>query len=166
MDSMATIRNLWEHALWADARVLEALPADAAPEAWREFAHILGAEETWLARLEGRTPRTAVWPDAAPGEVRASMQATHAAYRAYLAALEDPDLAAPVSYTNSAGQPFTSSVADILLQAALHGQYHRGKVSLLLRQGGRAPAPVDFIAFVRGAPAATEATSRRKPGAG
>ncbi|MFQ5740386.1 MAG: DinB family protein [Acidobacteriota bacterium] len=40
-------------------------------------------------------------------------------------------------------------------------QYHRGKVNLLLRQAGHAPAATDFIAFVRGAPAATEATARR-----
>jgi uncharacterized damage-inducible protein DinB len=37
----------------------------------------------------------------------------------------------------------------------LHGQYHRGKINLLLRQAGLAPAPVDFISFVRGVPAAT-----------
>ena len=43
---------------------------------------------------------------------------------------------------------------------ALHGQYHRGKVNLLLRQGGHAPAPVDYVAFVRGVPAATEVTAR------
>jgi hypothetical protein len=36
----------------------------------------------------------------------------------------------------------------------LHGQYHRGKVNLLLRQEGEQPAPTDYIAFVRGVPAA------------
>jgi uncharacterized damage-inducible protein DinB len=165
MDRLETIRRLWEHALWADARMLEALlpHAASAPEARREFAHILGAEETWLARLERRTPRAAVWPEAAPEDLRPIMDRIHAAYRAYLAALGDSDLSAPVAYTNSAGQPFTNAVADVLLQAALHGQYHRGKVSLLLRQAGRAPAPVDFIAFVRGVPAATEATGRDAP---
>ena len=37
----------------------------------------------------------------------------------------------------------------------VHGQYHRGKVNLLLRQEGMSPVPGDFIAYVRGAPAAT-----------
>lgn len=38
----------------------------------------------------------------------------------------------------------------------MHGQYHRGKVNLLLRQADRTPAPTDYIAFVRGVPAARQ----------
>jgi hypothetical protein len=36
----------------------------------------------------------------------------------------------------------------------LHGQYHRGKINLLLRQSGAEPAPADYISYVRGVPAA------------
>jgi uncharacterized damage-inducible protein DinB len=50
-------------------------------------------------------------------------------------------------------------VEDILLQIFLHGTYHRGQVALLLRQGEATPAPTDYIAYVRGAPAATRAVS-------
>jgi uncharacterized damage-inducible protein DinB len=60
-----------------------------------------------------------------------------------------------IGYTNSAGRSFVTPVGDILLHVALHGQYHRGKVNLLLRQAELEPAPVDFIGFVRGVPAAT-----------
>ena len=42
-----------------------------------------------------------------------------------------------------------------MMHVALHGQYHRGKVNLLLRQEGLPPVPPDFIAWVRGVPAAT-----------
>jgi uncharacterized damage-inducible protein DinB len=38
---------------------------------------------------------------------------------------------------------------------ALHGSYHRGQIALLVRAGGSTPAPTDYIAFIRGAPAAT-----------
>lgn len=162
MNALDTIRSLWQHAIWADERLLAALrsnPAnDASAEAMREFAHILGADEIWLARLEQRPPRAPVWPAAAIAELEQLVERTHTAFQAYLAGLRVADLAKAVTYRNSAGDQFTNSAGDILLHAALHGQYHRGKVNLLLRQGGSAPAPVDFIAFVRGAPAATKPT--------
>ena len=44
-------------------------------------------------------------------------------------------------------------------QLLLHGAYHRGQIALLLREGGAEPAPTDYIAFVRGAPAATRTPS-------
>ena len=40
-------------------------------------------------------------------------------------------------------------------QALPSGQYHRGKINLLLRQQQATPIPVDCIAFLRGSPAAT-----------
>jgi uncharacterized damage-inducible protein DinB len=163
MELIQTIRELWRHNTWADRRMSRALePAAAAtPEAVRELAHILGTQETWLARLERREPATAVWPKTPPGELDRLLDETHAAYARYLDALEERDLDAAIDYTNSAGDRFTNTVGEILLHVWLHGQYHRGKVNLLLRQAGAEPEWTDYIAFVRGAPAATEASSRR-----
>ena len=174
MSMLDTITALWEHSFWADARLLEALEASAdargtagahageaganggaTAEALREHAHVLGAEETWLARIEGRSPAAPVWPEATLEAVRTLSEATERAFRAYLRDLTEEGLATSVTYRNSAGDEFTNRVADILLHVALHGQYHRGKVNLLLRQGGHEPAPVDYIAYVRGAAAAT-----------
>ncbi|HEU5359182.1 MAG TPA: DinB family protein, partial [Gemmatimonadales bacterium] len=59
-----------------------------------------------------------------------------------------------VTYRNSAGLEFTSTVEDILLHVALHGAYHRGQVARALREGGAVPNATDYIAFIRGAPAA------------
>ncbi len=162
MDMLATVYRLWEHAVWADTALLRAVTSAGrpVPGALRELAHVIGTEETWLARLEQRTPRAAVWPDVSAREAETLAARTHQAYGTYLAGLREEDLPGSVPYTNSAGRQFTSSVGDILLHVALHGQYHRGKVNLLLRQAGCEPAPVDYIAFVRGAPAATEADSR------
>jgi uncharacterized damage-inducible protein DinB len=156
------IRRLFDHAVWADTRLLQALrEVPTAPaEAVREFAHVLGAEETWLSRLEARPSRTAVWPDLGLPELPALHDTVHRGYLDYLAALDPASLSRTVAYKNSAGQAFETPVRDILLQVALHGQYHRGKVNLLLRQAGLEPVPTDFIAFVRGVPAATTPRTR------
>jgi uncharacterized damage-inducible protein DinB len=163
MNLLEHVRLLWEHTFDADARLLAAIEATEGdvPDVLREYTHLIAAEETWLARIEQRPPRTAVWPDVSLADVRALRTQTEAGYRAYLAGLRDENLSAAVPYANSAGQSFTNTVADILLHVLLHSQYHRGKVNLLLRQAGHTPAASDFIAFVRGVPAATEATTLR-----
>jgi uncharacterized damage-inducible protein DinB len=157
MTTLDRIRNLWKHAAHTDAALFDALRNDdeTSADARRELAHVVGAEEVWLSRLEGRESRSAVWPDASPAAIEQNVQTTHRGFDSYLSTLKDADLDATVTYTNSAGRTFTDAVGDILLHVALHGQYHRGRINLLLRQAGRTPVPADYIAFVRGAPSAT-----------
>jgi len=163
--ALDTVVRLWRHAEWADAAVLAAL--DRVPEppadALREYAHVIGAEEVWLARIEGRAPRIPVWPAVERAALPALAAQLRDGYARLLATLDEAALAQTVPYTNSAGQAFETPIGDILLHVALHGQYHRGKVNLLLRQAHAEPAPVDFIAFVRGAPAARQAGEGRRP---
>jgi uncharacterized damage-inducible protein DinB len=154
---LANLRRLLLHAEWADLRITEALKtADAPPtEAVREMSHVLGAAEVWLARLEYRPSRTPVWPVLTTAGIDQLAPEVHGGYTRYIAPLQEGDLGQLVQYTNSAGGAFATPVADILLHVALHGQYHRGKINLLLRQAGLPPAPTDYVAFVRGVPAAT-----------
>ena len=86
---LVTVQRLFDHLAWADACLLEALEASAPPpaEAIREFAHILGADEVWLARLEGRPAKAAVWPAMAPTELRALSRAVHDGFARYLGGL-------------------------------------------------------------------------------
>lgn len=157
MTGLDQLRRLWSHAEWADAALLAALERQpGVPEdALREYAHVVGAEEVWLARLQGRPSRSAVWPGPELPTVAELGRAVRAGYASYLTTLSEHDLGGSVAYVNSAGLAFTTPIAEILLHVALHGQYHRGKVNLLLRREGLDPAPVDFIGFVRGVPAAT-----------
>jgi uncharacterized damage-inducible protein DinB len=133
-------------------------------QAVREAAHIVGSEENWLARIEARQPKVAIWPRVEVGGLGAMTKEVHAGCRRYLDRLQEPELNTHVTYTNSAGAEFTNTVGEMLWHVALHGQYHRGKINLLLRQASLEPAPVDYIAWVRGAPAATEADAGTSEG--
>ncbi len=160
MDILSVLRQMWAHAVWADAILWDALQrARHADTAWREYAHILAADAVWIARLEQQTPTVAVWPTLTPDAVDALRCSVTARYDAYLERLSAQELDAIASYMNSAGRSFNTSVGDILLHVLLHSQYHRGKVNQLLSNGGHAPAAVDFIAFVRGSPAARSPAS-------
>jgi uncharacterized damage-inducible protein DinB len=115
-----------------------------------------------LSRVQQRERRVAVWPDLSPQECTALKAQLASEYAAVLAQLSEEDLDRPVSYMTTDGRAFTNSVGEILTHAAMHGQYHRGKVNLLLRQERLAPAPVDLIAFLRGAVTATEASAKAR----
>jgi uncharacterized damage-inducible protein DinB len=105
--------------------------------------------------MEGRAPRAAVWPKLERGQISALRDHVVHGYETHLDRLDGSTLSTSIEYTNSAGKTFQTPCADILLHVALHGQYHRGKINLLLRESGGEPVPVDYIAFVRGVPAAT-----------
>jgi len=61
----------------------------------------------------------------------------------------------PIAYKNSAGDQFTSTIEDILTHVTMHGAYHRGQIAASIRASGDTPTATDYIAFIRGAPAAT-----------
>jgi uncharacterized damage-inducible protein DinB len=165
---LVAIRRLFEHLAWADDCLLAALEEGPVPpeKVLREYAHILGADELWLSRLEQRLPTVMVWPDLALPQLRALAQEVHSAYSRYLATLNTSVLLSEVSYTNSAGQFFRTPVQEILIHVAMHAHYHRGKVNLLLRQAGCAPMPADYIGFIRGVPAAITLVPQRGSSAG
>lgn len=152
----AQIRKLMDHLKWADAAALEAL--HSAPGSDRRalllYAHVLGAEAVWLARISGRRADVAVWPALSLDEA-VSLAARNAdELDALVASLDEAGLTREIAYRNSAGQAFRSTIEDILLHVALHGAYHRGQVALVMRSAGGEPAPTDYIGFVRGVPAA------------
>lgn len=151
------LHRLIEHLRWADRRSLEALRrADRLPAPAVEiYAHVLGAEHVWLARLRQEPATVAVWPSLDLEECARLADENVRGFEALLASLSPGEVSREVPYTNSAGQAFRSTVGDILVHVALHGSYHRGQVALLLRQDGAEPEPTDYIAFARGAPAAT-----------
>ena len=161
---MNHIRSLLDHKAWADERILESLRQPGVPKrALDLYAHVLGAEHVWLARLEQRPRIVAVWPTMTVDECAELARENRTAFRAYLGRLTSDDIGRSVHYRNSAGDEFDNAIEDILLHVAMHGCYHRGQVTLLVRDSGAEPQPTDYIAFVRGAPAATRASVPRAP---
>ena len=150
------LNKLVEHLAWADEGALSALRNAPGTESrgLTLYAHILGAEATWLARIAGRPSDVAIWPTLSLDEAATVAARNAAELRALIATLTADDLAAEVQYRNSAGKEFRSTLEDMLLHVALHGAYHRGQVALVIRGGGGEPIATDFIAFIRGAPAA------------
>lgn len=150
------LQKLVAHLSWADSAVLAAL-RDAPGTDQRAltlYAHVVGAEAVWIARIAGRTPDVAVWPTLSLEEAASLARRNADDLMALTASSTPDDFGREIEYRNSAGVQFRSTLEDILLHVALHGSYHRGQISLVIRGSGGEPAPTDYIAYIRGAPAA------------
>lgn len=164
-DLLRHLASLRAHGEWADARLLGAadgitangITADATPAATavlRELAHVRGAQEIWLSRIEGRPATIPVWPDYDAATLAQAGAVIDARLRRLFATLTPDALAQEIAYTNLQGLPFRTELGDILLHLLMHGQYHRGKANAALREAGAATVGVDYIAWHResGAP--------------
>ncbi len=149
--------KLVAHLEWADRKVLESLRAAAhAPaKAMEIYSHILGSEHVWLSRINGTPPQFAVWPNLSLDECQRLSAENVDSFKTVVASLTNEALQTGITYRNSAGDQFTSTLEDILTHATMHGAYHRGQVASLIRAGGDVPSATDYIAYSRGAPAAT-----------
>ena len=151
------ISRLFAHMAWADERVLEVLreARTPAPQTFALYAHVLAAEHVWLSRIRADRPLFPVWASLTLDECDDLARKNRTDYGELVEEVKVDGLDRDITYRNSAGVEFTSNLEDILLHVALHGSYHRGQIAMTLRAGGDTPAGTDYIAFVRGAPAAT-----------
>ena len=149
-------RKLFEHVAWADRRVLQSLRA-AHSVLKRDldlYSHILGSEHVWFSRIKGTTAKIAVWPTLTLDECQRLADENAAAFNDLISELTEDSRETPVTYRNSAGELYTSTLEDILTHVSLHGAYHRGQIAASIRAAGDTPSPTDYIAFARGSPAA------------
>jgi uncharacterized damage-inducible protein DinB len=148
---MSDWKRLLAYDAWANRETLASVKAaaDPPPEALRWLGHLVGAGRIWLARLEGSAaPPPGVWPALSLDDAAAGLEDLAARWRNFLSS---PN-AAPsrtVTYTNSKGEPWTSSVDDIVTHVTIHGGYHRGQIAAALRAAGFTPAYTDYIQAAR-----------------
>jgi len=148
--------KLYKHLAWADSRVLQSLRGEHAvlKRDLDLYSHILGSEHVWLSRIKGTPPRVAVWPSLTLDEAERLAVENSTAFNKVVSELTEESRETPITYRNSAGDQFTSTLEDILTHVSLHGAYHRGQIAASIRAAGDVPSPTDYIAFARGAPAA------------
>jgi uncharacterized damage-inducible protein DinB len=147
-----TVQKLYEHLNWANQSILEYLRHSEGEQqqAMRLFAHILLAEQVWLARLQGKdSSQLPIWSDVDLAGCSQLVLQNDESYTTFIDGLTIADLDNEILYFNSKGQAFQTSIRDVLTHVALHGQYHRGQINSLLRATGFDPVNVDYITFVR-----------------
>jgi uncharacterized damage-inducible protein DinB len=150
MDLLEHLRRQFAYDAWANREVLTVIASGSgSAPAIKLLAHIFSAERLWLERIRQQPQSLPVWPEFALDRCEAQIDELAQLWREYLAQLSPAALSHKISYKNSKGESWSSTVQDILTHVVLHSSYHRGQIASLMRAGGQTPAYTDFIHGVR-----------------
>ena len=149
MDVLDHLRRQLAYDDWANREALGALRRAPDPETTRLFAHLVATEVLWLDRIAHKPPRNPLWPEWTLDECAVRLDDLRAAWQNFLRFLEAEALDTSVSYVNTKGKHYQSSVRDVVSHVLHHASYHRGQIAAAQRRRGAAPAYTDFIHAVR-----------------
>lgn len=162
MQSLADrFRRWYEYERDCNGKTLEMLatvPADRrdTPQFKRAVgrtAHMAAARRRWLWRL-GQLPDapTTPFPDVALADLAAYFDETEAAWVAYLARLDDAELAREFEWVAPDGKRLRWNVEGVLTQTFGHAWYHRGQVAQLVAELGGKAVDTDYIFWSKPTP--------------
>jgi uncharacterized damage-inducible protein DinB len=146
------LRELLAHSEWANAVFFHTWaksPAREHDELRQRVAHVLGVQDGFLAVLTGKAPdRPLDAPPASYEELKKRAIASHRGLREFVATLTSDGLARTVQIPWFPDPPCVISVAEALVQVAMHTQHHRGQLMTRLKDFGGEPKNVDWIIWL------------------
>jgi uncharacterized damage-inducible protein DinB len=146
------LRDLLAHAEWANAVFFHTWgksPARDHDEMRQRVGHIIGVQQGFLSVLRGEP---AGGPPGGPpptyDELKTRAQTSHAGLLDFTAGLNDQDLSRVVRIPWFPDPPCEITVAEALVQVAMHTQHHRGQCMTRLKDFGGEPKNVDWIIWL------------------
>src|SRR5207249_4959023 len=157
MDTEALVMQL-RYSAWATRRVLESTAALSSDELSRDLGasyggvlgslkHIYQADSIWFDRLMGAP--TGDLSKYEPSADFSEWLPLLDGYVKWAEGLAPADWDRIVPYRNVKGEGFQTPVWQIVLHVVNHASYHRGQITTMLRQIGRAPIGTDLITYYR-----------------
>jgi uncharacterized damage-inducible protein DinB len=149
---LAFLSDLMAHAEWANAVYFRAWgksPARDHEELRRRVGHIIGVQQGFLSVLRGQSPGGPPGgPPPSYDDLKARAVTSHAGLRDYAAGLTDEKLSSTVQIPWFPDPPCIITVAEALVQVAMHSQHHRGQCMTRLNDLGGEPKDVDWIIWL------------------
>ena len=158
---LSHVKKLFDYHHWAADKLFEALGDATAAELDKPWGgsfktarallrHIVGAEQLWLERFGGTSPKAMPeFPATHAGaDYLAEWRKVKAREKEFVGALNPQKLGANLSYVNMKGEQHAYPMSDILTHVVNHGTYHRGQLSHLLRDLGRPGVSTDYVAWL------------------
>lgn len=154
------LQRLYDYHYWANEKLLSAVSQLSPEEFTRPVAgsygsvrntlvHILSAEWGWIERCGGPARGERLKADDYPTleSVAVTWKTVEGYMRAFLAGLDDDDLARRIEFTLGSGSQQSALAGEMLQHGAIHAVHHRGQVSLLLRMLGYTPGNYDLLIY-------------------
>jgi uncharacterized damage-inducible protein DinB len=151
IESLQSLQHFIRYDHWANKEVLASFRGAnrIPPRPLQLMSHIIGAEFVWLTRIKSEKSPLAVWPELSLGECEQAISDLFTLWSQYLEQLLPERIAHLINYKNSKGEPWSSSIQDIVIHVAFHSAYHRGQIAADMRAAGFTPAYTDYIHGVR-----------------
>jgi len=149
------LRRQFAYDEWANREVLKAIRSaggenkPANKRSLQLMSHIMAAERVWLDRLKKQPQSVPVWPEPDMAQCEAQAAELGGWWLAFLDLITAGDVSQSITYKNSKGEEWTSTIVDVLTHVVLHSAYHRGQIATHMRANGQTPAYTDFIHGVR-----------------
>ena len=144
------LRREFAYDEWANREVLNAIRAAGEDKrSLQLMAHILSAERLWLERLKQQPQSLPVWPEPDLAQCETLAAEMGGLWLEFLDLITAGDVSQSISYKNSKGEEWTSTIVDVLTHVVMHSAYHRGQIASHMRENGQTPAYTDFIHGVR-----------------
>jgi uncharacterized damage-inducible protein DinB len=145
--------DLMAHQSWADAAFFhcwEGSPRTLEDEdVRRRTAHIAMVQEGFRKLIAGEpVSRPPEQPVPGFAELKERIRASGGALRTLLEGMTEERLARPLDVPWLQGKPTEITIAEALVQVAMHSQHHRGQNMSRLKQLGGTPQNVDWILWV------------------
>ena len=144
-------QKLVQYNIWAHTRVIDIFKGilNTPQEVVDLFAHTLQAERLWLMRINKQnTAGMNVFPRKNVDELAEVVKHNSANFHK-LIGIPKLDFDTIITYSNSKGLKFTTSIGDILIHVFNHSTYHRAQIAPILRENNITPPVTDYIAMVR-----------------
>ena len=113
------------------------------------MAHLLTAQQVWLARCEGKPALTELWPDWPLNTLEQIINDNYNNWVGYLRSVPGPDFERLIPYQNTKGEGFATRLDDIITQVTNHGTHHRAQIGQHLAHAGVNLPYTDYIVFIR-----------------
>ncbi len=150
MNLADAMRRQFAYNAWANGEVLETIRKNGGSErAVQLMSHIVAAERVWLERLKQQPQSVPVWPQPNLDQCKADAADLAHLWHDYLDLITAGDVAQEISYKNTKGELWSSTIVDILTHVIMHSAYHRGQIASHMRENGQTPAYTDYIHAVR-----------------
>jgi uncharacterized damage-inducible protein DinB len=149
---LAFLRDLLAHAEWANAVFFHTWgksPARDHEELRRRLDHLVGVQQGFLAVLRGEAPGgPSPGPPSSYDDLKKRAESCHGGLRDFVANLDAESLARTVRIPWFPEPPCVITIAEALVQVALHSQHHRGQCMTRLKDFGGEPKNVDWIIWL------------------
>ena len=168
MDQISTLERVFSYKAKANEEILAAMRQfdDASPAkeiAIRVLNHTYAVDRIFAANLrQAEHGYTSPNPGQAPSleELSAAIKTSDQWYIDYVSRLDEAQLAERIDFTFTDGLPGRMSREEMLMHVTVHGEYHRGQISLIMMQKSIMPPGDGFTSYLH----KTEASNRRRPG--